>query len=120
MKKGQKRMFKFLNKAFKNAIILQQLRIDELKLRKDWEANVPKVTSEQKFPSGGATERRAKADWERKFRSDGYTNGILLKKEKAESLLKPFKKAMRIEDECDCESCKIESEILKHANKNDV
>lgn len=49
MKKGQKKLFKFINKTFKNAIILQQLRIDEFKLCQELKKRSEKVS----FPSGG-------------------------------------------------------------------
>ena len=122
MKKGQKKLFKFINKTFKNAIILQQLRIDELKLCQELKKRSEKVS----FPSGGEikiadfggskNEERIFSKEEFKRRELGIVEG--LKKTMKETMANA--KIPEIKDGCNCESCRIEREILKHVNKNDV
>ena len=108
MKKGQKQLYKLINRTFKNAIILQQLRIDELKLverREIWlqERQGAKVASEQKFPSGGVIGVG--------FGKSKNEEGVSMRRH----LIAKFPKK-----DCNCNACRIEREILKHANKNDV
>ena len=121
MKKGQKKLFKFINKTFKNAIILQQLRIDEFKLCQELKKRSEKVS----FPSGGeikiadfggSNEERIFSKEEFERRELGIVEG--LKKTMKETMANA--KIPEIKDGCNCESCRIEREILKHVNKNDV
>ena len=121
MKKGQKQLLKFINKTFENAIILQQLKIDELKLRER-----PKVDVSEIYPSGGVivgVDFGASKNEERIFSKEEFERrelGIV------EGLKKTMKETMatakipEIADGCNCESCRIEREILKNVNKNDV
>ena len=122
MKKGQKKLFKFINKTFKNAIILQQLRIDELNFRQELKKRSEKVP----FTSGGEikiVDFGASKNEERIFSKEEFERrklGIV------EGLKKTMKETMatakipEIADGCNCESCRIEREILKNVNKNDV
>ena len=122
MKKGQKKLFKFINKTFKNAIILQQLRIDELNFRQELKKRSEKVP----FPSGGVivgvdfgeskNEERIFSKEEFERRKLGIVEG--LKKTMKETMATA--KIPEIADGCNCESCRIEREILKNVNKNDV
>ena len=122
MKKNQKQLFKFINKTFENAIILQQLRIDELKLCQELKKRSEKVS----FPSGGVivgvdfgeskNEERIFSKEEFERRKLGIVEG--LKKTMKETMANA--KIPEIADGCNCESCRIEREILKNVNKNDV
>lgn len=139
MKKGQKQLFKFINKIFENAIILQQLKIDELKII---EKQKSKSGSEQKFASGGVIvgekdkELVVKPNLSNEGKSLIERMEETLKdatrvKENEEDVNRRFKKPLIFavdmgyemeipKEDCDCNACKIEREILKHANKNDV
>ena len=148
MKKGQKRMFKFLNKAFKNAIILKQLRIDELKLvesREKWLRERQGAKVDSAFAED--FEQRAKDSWEQKFPSGGVmvgvdfgaskdegvlpkwvAEGLNKKEEKEEKIVskkdfvtsqKGTRPTPKIKDGCDCVYCQIERAILKNVPKKD-
>ena len=117
MKKGQKKLFKFINKTFKNAIILQQLRIDELNFRQELKKRSEKVP----FTSGGEIkiiDFGASKNEERIFSKEEFERREL-------GIIEGLKETMatakipEIVDGCNCESCRIEREILKNVNKND-
>ena len=133
MKKGQKQLFKFINKIFENAIILQQLRIDELKLRQKSKISLKEVS----FPSGGnISDNLGTSNMEtenhlidslkyrmKDARAKENEEGVKVNRHSKKPLIFAIDMGEEMKfpkKDCDCKSCRIEREILKNINKNDV